>query len=119
MRIRVFLSGLLVIGLGSAVAWSSRVPASAGASSSSSGAAAAVPLVPQGPTPTVAAPASGGTNAPSSPEVESLQRDLEKLVNPPGWGSDRWSVMVVSLDRGDTLFSHGPAELVAPASNMK
>jgi D-alanyl-D-alanine carboxypeptidase/D-alanyl-D-alanine-endopeptidase (penicillin-binding protein 4) len=33
--------------------------------------------------------------------------------------SGRWGVLVVSLTRGDTLYSYNPDELLAPASNMK
>jgi D-alanyl-D-alanine carboxypeptidase/D-alanyl-D-alanine-endopeptidase (penicillin-binding protein 4) len=69
----------------------------------------------QGPT----TPGAVAVNAAGSPEVESLQHDLERLITAPNWPSDVWSVMVVSLDRGDTLFAHGPADLLAPASNMK
>ncbi|MEX2283342.1 MAG: D-alanyl-D-alanine carboxypeptidase/D-alanyl-D-alanine-endopeptidase [Gemmatimonadota bacterium] len=47
--------------------------------------------------------------------VASLRADLAQLIRSPG----SWSVTVVSLDRGDTLFSHSPDLLLAPASNMK
>ncbi len=57
--------------------------------------------------------------APATTTSTRLQADLERLINSPGWRGDRWSVMVVSLDRGDTLFSHGADDAVAPASNMK
>jgi serine-type D-Ala-D-Ala carboxypeptidase/endopeptidase (penicillin-binding protein 4) len=52
-------------------------------------------------------------------EARSLQADLERLIRRPGWTGDRWSVMVVSLDRGDTLFAHGAHEPLTPASNIK
>src|SRR5688572_426749 len=54
-----------------------------------------------------------------APNVSSLRTDLEQILNRPRWNGDRWSVMVVSLDRGDTLFAHGADEKLAPASNMK
>ncbi len=68
-----------------------------------------------------AQPSDPGTAVPPSPSpaVVSLQADLERLINSPGWPSDRWSTMVVSLDKGDTLFAHGAGDLLAPASNMK
>jgi hypothetical protein len=36
--------------------------------------------------------------------------DLDEIIRRPGWSGDRWSVMVVSLDRGDTLFAYGAHE---------
>jgi D-alanyl-D-alanine carboxypeptidase/D-alanyl-D-alanine-endopeptidase (penicillin-binding protein 4) len=54
-----------------------------------------------------------------APSVNSLRTDLEQILSRPRWNGDRWSVMVVSLDRGDTLFAHGADEKLAPASNMK
>lgn len=62
----------------------------------------------------VAAPSSAPAAAPTR-----LQSDLEHLIQSPGWRGDRWSVMVVSLDKGDTLFSHGADEEMMPASNLK
>ncbi|HSJ08783.1 MAG TPA: D-alanyl-D-alanine carboxypeptidase/D-alanyl-D-alanine-endopeptidase [Longimicrobiales bacterium] len=57
--------------------------------------------------------------APVSSYVTGLRTDLEEIIRRPGWTGDVWSVMVVSLDRGDTLFSHGGADPLTPASNMK
>lgn len=52
--------------------------------------------------------------------VTTLRADLERLIASTGWrGVDRWGVMVVSLDRGDTLFSHAGDDQLAPASNLK
>ena len=51
----------------------------------------------------------------ASDAVTSLRTDLEHMIRSPG----SWSVTVVSLDRGDTLFSHSPDLPLAPASNMK
>jgi serine-type D-Ala-D-Ala carboxypeptidase/endopeptidase (penicillin-binding protein 4) len=55
--------------------------------------------------------------ATASPEVAALRQDLRAAV--PEWPSARWSILVVSLDRGDTLFSVSPDLALAPASNMK
>lgn len=71
--------------------------------------AAAVPAAVAG-----AAPAASG-----DAEARALQADLERLIRRPNWTGDRWSVMVLSLDRGDTLYAHGAHEPLAPASNMK
>ena len=35
------------------------------------------------------------------------------------WRSAQWSILVVSLDRGDTLFALNAAAPLAPASNLK
>jgi serine-type D-Ala-D-Ala carboxypeptidase/endopeptidase (penicillin-binding protein 4) len=48
-----------------------------------------------------------------------LQADLEEIIRRPRWTGDLWSVMVVSLDRGDTLYAHNAHQRLAPASNMK
>lgn len=62
--------------------------------------------------------ASGPVAAPS-PEVLNLRRDLEQIVRASGWPNAQWGVIVVSVDRGDTLFSVNPDRPLAPASNMK
>jgi serine-type D-Ala-D-Ala carboxypeptidase/endopeptidase (penicillin-binding protein 4) len=49
----------------------------------------------------------------------ALRAQLDEIIRRPGWRDGRWSVMVVSLDRGDTLYAHGAHEVLAPASNMK
>lgn len=54
-----------------------------------------------------------------NPELDALRADVERLIRSPGWRGDRWSVLVVSLDRGDTIFAHDPDVMLAPASNMK
>ena len=51
--------------------------------------------------------------------TQELARDLEQALEAPGWDDDRWSVLVVSVDGGDTLFSHDPGASLAPASNLK
>ncbi|HEX6135007.1 MAG TPA: D-alanyl-D-alanine carboxypeptidase/D-alanyl-D-alanine-endopeptidase [Longimicrobiales bacterium] len=74
----------------------------------------------------VQAPTAGGPSAAASEvaaaalaRTESLRTDLRGIIGRPGWRGDRWSVMVRSLDRGDTLFSYGGTDPLAPASNMK
>lgn len=57
--------------------------------------------------------------APVSAEVEDLRSDLSRLIASPGWSAAEWGVLVVSLDRGDTLFAHRPDAALAPASNLK
>lgn len=55
-------------------------------------------------------------------EPESRQQlvtQLENAIDAAGWTEDRWSVLVVSLDAGDTLFAHRAEESVLPASNLK
>lgn len=53
-----------------------------------------------------------------SAAVAELGRDLRALLRGAG-PSARHGVLVVSLDRGDTLFSLRPDEPLAPASNLK
>ncbi len=55
----------------------------------------------------------------ASARVRDLRSELERLIESPRWRSDEWSVMVVSLDAGDTLFDHSPMQPLAPASNLK
>src|SRR5918996_5486686 len=57
--------------------------------------------------------------APANGTATRLQADLERLIDSPRWPGDRWSVLVVSLDRGDTLFNHHGDDALAPASNLK
>ncbi len=57
---------------------------------------------------------SAPVTAPSA-ALATLRADIERLIASPG----RWSVTVVSLDRGDTLIAHEPDLPLAPASNMK
>lgn len=72
--------------------------------------------------PTAPGTAGGGTVAAAAAVPQSilaLQQDLARLIDGVGWSDDRWSVNVVSLDRGDTIFSYNPDAALAPASNMK
>ena len=64
------------------------------------------------------APPRPETNVPA-PAVDALRRDLSRIIAEPGWSGDEYGVMVVSLDRGDTLFALNPDRPLAPASNAK
>jgi serine-type D-Ala-D-Ala carboxypeptidase/endopeptidase (penicillin-binding protein 4) len=57
--------------------------------------------------------------APRTAAMIGLSSDLERLIQGSGWSSDQWSVLVVSLDKGDTLFSHQPDTHLKPASGLK
>lgn len=59
--------------------------------------------------------------APSGPDraVADLQADLHALFRTPRGSGVQRSVLVVSLDRGDTLFALNPDLPLAPASNVK
>jgi serine-type D-Ala-D-Ala carboxypeptidase/endopeptidase (penicillin-binding protein 4) len=52
-------------------------------------------------------------------EVLELRADLDRLVRNGTSRNSSHGVLVVSLDRGDTLFAHNPDLSLAPASNMK
>ena len=56
---------------------------------------------------------------PPGPEVEALRRDLSGFLDGTRLRSAEWSVLVVSLDQGDTLFARNESLLVTPASNIK
>jgi serine-type D-Ala-D-Ala carboxypeptidase/endopeptidase (penicillin-binding protein 4) len=71
-----------------------------------------------------AAPAGARMPAPHevldvSPEVLDLRRDLERIVRAAAAGETRTALLVISLDRGDTLVSLHPDVPLSPASNMK
>jgi D-alanyl-D-alanine carboxypeptidase/D-alanyl-D-alanine-endopeptidase (penicillin-binding protein 4) len=53
------------------------------------------------------------------PEVEALRRSIDGVLRGSGWNRARWSVLAVSLDRGDTLYARDAHEALAPASNIK
>lgn len=63
---------------------------------------------------------ASGAAAPAvlSPEVLQLRSDLERIVQRAHTNAT-FGVLVVSLDRGDTLFSHNADLPLVPASNMK
>ncbi len=54
-----------------------------------------------------------------SSEVNRLGFQLISLLHTFHWTRAQWSVLVVSLDRGDTIFALEPDAERAPASNMK
>lgn len=56
---------------------------------------------------------------PPSFEVLDLRSDLEGLIRSATVRNSVHGVLVVSIDRGDTLFSHNADVPLAPASNMK
>lgn len=73
--------------------------------------------VPAQPTRTAAEHPSAGRGA-RTDMAESLRRDLEAMLRSSRL--DRGAgVLVVSLDRGDTLFSHHADTALVPASNLK
>jgi serine-type D-Ala-D-Ala carboxypeptidase/endopeptidase (penicillin-binding protein 4) len=53
--------------------------------------------------------------------VAALRAELDGILRTAlgSWRASQWSVMAVSLDRGDTLFSENASGVLAPASNMK
>jgi serine-type D-Ala-D-Ala carboxypeptidase/endopeptidase (penicillin-binding protein 4) len=55
----------------------------------------------------------------ADPAARQLQAELDDVIRRPRWPGAQWSVMVVSLDRGDTLYAMGAHQRLAPASNMK
>ena len=64
--------------------------------------------------------APSATPASPGPEVEQLRRTVDGvLAGGRFWRKAEWSVLVVSLDRGDTLYARNPDLALAPASNMK
>ena len=56
---------------------------------------------------------------PPGRDVLRLREDLSALLNTPSLRSAEWSVLVVSLEGGDTLFARDENRFLAPASNMK
>ena len=51
--------------------------------------------------------------------VENLREELSQILGTGEWPATQWSVLVVSLDQGDTLFARDPRQRLSPASNMK
>ncbi|MQA90320.1 MAG: D-alanyl-D-alanine carboxypeptidase/D-alanyl-D-alanine-endopeptidase [Gemmatimonas sp.] len=84
---------------------------------------AAAQVPPEAPPIAASAPVSAAADAPErrpvSPEVADLRDDVDRIVRGSGWPGASSSLLVVSLDRGDTLYSVNPDLPVAPASNMK
>ena len=82
------------------------------------GAALLHPL-PAATTATSRAPLQAAAAVAPIPEVLELRGELGRMINAPGWSDAIHSVLVVSLDQGDTIFALNPDLPVAPASNMK
>jgi serine-type D-Ala-D-Ala carboxypeptidase/endopeptidase (penicillin-binding protein 4) len=77
---------------------------------------AAVPFTPLG----QAFPATAVTSGRSETiTLPALRANLAQLVDHPTRQAEHWSILAVSLDRGDTLFARDPDQTLAPASNMK
>ena len=57
--------------------------------------------------------------ADGSAESMALRSGLDRLLLAPSWRNADWGVLVVSLDRGDTLYAIQPDVPLAPASNAK
>jgi len=70
------------------------------------------------PAPPLTAPPPQSAPPPVSSAVQALRHDLTEILARSTTGA-QLGVMAVSLDRGDTLFSHNPDVPLAPASNMK
>ncbi|RMH22152.1 MAG: D-alanyl-D-alanine carboxypeptidase/D-alanyl-D-alanine-endopeptidase, partial [Gemmatimonadetes bacterium] len=91
------------------------------------GAAAAAGATPTPGGPPAAADASateGGGLPPAGPTLRAggagappLAREIDRIL--PRWRGARWGVLVVSLERGDTLYARAPDLALAPASNLK
>lgn len=65
------------------------------------------------------APSASAGQARSAAAIADLGRDISRILSAPGWRGHEYGVLVVSLDRGDTLFSHNPDLPLVPASNTK
>jgi serine-type D-Ala-D-Ala carboxypeptidase/endopeptidase (penicillin-binding protein 4) len=87
------------------------------------GAAVSPPTLAVQPAPAGAAAPATGAAAPAGVAGDAwsrqLQADLSEAIRRARWPDALWSVMVVSLERGDTLFAHDAHQRLAPASNMK
>lgn len=68
------------------------------------------------PAETDAAPAD---RVPAEAAVMELRAALAGLVDGDARRNEAWSILAVSLDRGDTLFAWSPDAALTPASNMK
>lgn len=65
--------------------------------------------------------AGAAPDAAAANVLQALRADIEEILRSATgrWRTSRWSILAVSLDRGDTLFAANPGEALAPASNMK
>lgn len=59
------------------------------------------------------------TSTLAAQELGQFQTRLAGTFAARGFSKATWGVMVVSLDTGDTLFTMGPDQPLAPASNLK
>ncbi len=62
---------------------------------------------------------AAGPNPAGDSELDRLGSEISSLLQSYRWRNAHWSVLVVSLDRGDTIFAVEPDAPRAPASNMK
>jgi D-alanyl-D-alanine carboxypeptidase/D-alanyl-D-alanine-endopeptidase (penicillin-binding protein 4) len=60
-----------------------------------------------------------GEDTPPAAEIVELRRELERSLGSSAYRGGRWSILAVSLDRGDTLLAVNPGEPMVPASNQK
>lgn len=51
--------------------------------------------------------------------TDDLREEIERILRQTGWSRAGWSVLAVSLDRGDTLVAFDAASARIPASNVK
>jgi D-alanyl-D-alanine carboxypeptidase/D-alanyl-D-alanine-endopeptidase (penicillin-binding protein 4) len=70
------------------------------------------------PTDAPAVALTAGLAAPD-PEVDALRRSIDAVLRGARWSRARWSVLAISLDRGDTLYARDAHEALTPASNVK
>jgi len=58
-------------------------------------------------------------SAATTPDLDRLKREVDAALDQGSYARADWGVLVVSLDRGDTLFARSPSVPLSPASNMK
>lgn len=64
-------------------------------------------------------PARGGLPRSSSESVTALRSGLDRIFSDNAFANAHWGVLVLSLDRGDTLYERNAEKLFMPASNNK
>lgn len=87
--------------------------------STSNAVAAELALVASGSASRLEGFATPAAPAPLADEVVALRADLDRLIRNLATRNSSHGVLVVSLDRGDTLYAYNPDLPLAPASNMK
>ncbi|MEX0912184.1 MAG: D-alanyl-D-alanine carboxypeptidase/D-alanyl-D-alanine-endopeptidase [Gemmatimonadota bacterium] len=112
------LGGSLIIAAALLTAASGQPPSSAGLFGLRAAPAQASSVQLPAPAPTTSAQPQRSA-FPPSPAIDELRRDLREIIGSPSIRNASTSVLVVSLDRGDTLFAANPDLPLAPASNMK